>query len=81
MIDTNQVQQIAETANAVKLQLQPWIPAIGVGAAWLVKEIGRTNGWLEYVAGKIIAHGGIIKLIVKLFWNSGDVAANPQTKS
>lgn len=69
MIDTNQIQQIGETAAAVKSQLQPWMPAIAVGAAWLGRELNRFNAWAAGAAEKIIAHGGIIKLAGKLFWN------------
>lgn len=69
MIDTNQLQQITDTAQIVKSQLQPWMPAIAVGAAWLGRELSRFNAWMASSAEKIIAHGGIIKFIGKLFWN------------
>ena len=69
MIDTNQVQQIADTATAVKSQLQPWLPAIAVGAAWLGREIANFNAWLVSMGGRIIAHGGVIRIIGKLIYN------------
>lgn len=69
MIDTNQVQQIADTAQAVKSQLQPWLPALAVGAAWAGREIANFNAWLISVSGKVIAHGGVARIIGKLIYN------------
>jgi len=69
MIDTNTISQISETATAAKSALQPWIPAMAVGAAWLGRELSRFNSWASASAEKIIAHGGVIKFIGKLFWN------------
>lgn len=69
MIDTNQIQQLGDAAQAVKSQLQPWIPAMAVGAAWLGREIANFNAWLLSVSGKIIAHGGVLRIIGKLIYN------------
>lgn len=69
MIDTNQVQQIADTAQAVKTHLSPFVPALAVGTAWLGRELARFNSWAAASADKIIAHGGLIKFAGKLFWN------------
>jgi hypothetical protein len=69
MLDTNQINQLGETAQAVKTQLSPWIPAIAVAAAWLGRELNRFVAWSEIAANKIIAHGGIAKIIAKIFWN------------
>jgi hypothetical protein len=67
--DTNQINQLAQTAQVVKTQLSPWLPALAVAAAWLGRELNRFIAWSETAAAKIIAHGGIIKIIGKLFYN------------
>jgi hypothetical protein len=67
--DTNQINQLAQTAQDVKTQLSPWLPALAVAAAWLGRELNRFTIWSETAADKIIAHGGIIKIIGKIFWN------------
>ena len=69
MIDTNQINQLAETAQAVKTQLSPWLPAMAVAAAWLGRELNRFVAWSEIAVNKIIVHGGIVKIITKIFWN------------
>jgi hypothetical protein len=69
MLDTNQINQLAETAQAVKSQLSPWLPAMAVAAAWLGRELNRFVAWSEIAANRIIAHGGIVKIIAKIFWN------------
>jgi hypothetical protein len=69
MLDTNQINQLGETAQAVKTQLSPWLPALAVAAAWLGRELNRFAAWSEIAAGRIIAHGGIVKIIAKIFWN------------
>lgn len=69
MIDTNQINQLGETAQAVKTQLSPWLPALAVGAAWLGRELNRFAAWSATTTDKIIAHGGVIKIIAKIFWN------------
>ena len=69
MIDTNQINQLGETAQAVKTQLSPWLPALAVAAAWLGRELNRFVAWSAITAEKIIAHGGIVKIIAKIFWN------------
>ena len=67
--DTNQINQLAQTAQDVKAQLSPWLPALAVAAAWFGRELNRFLAWGEIAADKIIAHGGIIKIIGKLFYN------------
>jgi hypothetical protein len=67
--DTNQINQLAQTAQDLKTQLNPWLPALAVAAAWLGRELNRFAFWGETAADKIIAHGGIIKIIGKLFYN------------
>jgi hypothetical protein len=67
--DTNQINQLAQTAQDVKVQLSPWLPALAVAAAWLGRELNRFVAWSEIAADRIIAHGGIIKIIGKLFYN------------
>jgi hypothetical protein len=67
--DTNQINQLAQTAQDVKTQLSPWLPALTVAAAWLGREFNRFIVWSQIAADKIIAHGGIIKIIGKLFYN------------
>jgi hypothetical protein len=69
MLDTNQINQLGETAQAVKTQLSPWLPALAIAAAWLGRELNRFVAWSAVVTDKIIAHGGIIKIAVKIFWN------------
>jgi hypothetical protein len=69
MLDTNQINQFAQTAQDVKTQLSPWLPALAVAAAWFGRELNRFATWSQSAADKIIAHGGIIKLISKIFWN------------
>jgi hypothetical protein len=69
MFDTNQINQLGETAQAVKTRLNPWLPALAVAAAWLGRELNRFAGWSAVTTDKIIAHGGIVKIIAKIFWN------------
>lgn len=69
MLDTNQINQLGETAQAVKTQLSPWLPAMAVAAAWLGRELNRFAAWSTIAAEKIIVHGGIVKIIAKIFWN------------
>jgi hypothetical protein len=69
MLDTNQINQLGETAQAVKTQLSPWLPALAIAAAWLGRELNRFVAWSAVATDKIIAHGGIIKIVVKIFWN------------
>ncbi|HTR42832.1 MAG TPA: hypothetical protein VMH87_14560 [Pseudomonadales bacterium] len=69
MLDTNQINQLGETAQAVKTQLSPWLPALAIAAAWLGRELNRFAAWSAVAADKIIAHGGILKIIGKIFWN------------
>jgi hypothetical protein len=67
--DTNQINQLAQTAQDLKTQLNPWLPALAVAAAWLGRELNRFAAWSQAAADKIIAHGGIIKIIGKIFYN------------
>lgn len=67
--DTNQINQLAQTALDLKTQLNPWLPALAVAAAWLGRELNRFITWGESAADKIIARGGIIKIVWKIFYN------------
>jgi len=69
MIDTNSITQLGQTAQAIRTQLNPWLPALAIAAAWLGRELNRLAAWSASATEKIIAHGGLIKLIGKLFWN------------
>jgi hypothetical protein len=70
MLDTNQIAQLGQTAQVIKAQINPWLPAIAIAAAWLGRELNRFIIWANFTAEKIIAHGGLIKILCKLFWNS-----------
>jgi hypothetical protein len=69
MFDTNQITQLGQTAQVLKTQLNPWLPALAIAAAWLGRELNRLVAWSQNAAEKIIAHGGLIKIAIKLFWN------------
>jgi len=76
MLDTNQIAQIGQTAQVIKTQINPWLPAIAI-AAWLGRELNRFIAWSEIAVERIVAHGGLIKILCKLFWNSEtDIHAN-----
>ena len=70
MLDTNQIVQLGQTAQVIKMQLNPWLPALAIAAAWLGRELNRLIAWAEIAAVKIVAHGGLVKILCKLFWNS-----------
>jgi hypothetical protein len=77
MLDTNQLQEISDrvaaaqaAAQAIKIQINPWLPALAIAAAWLGRELNRLATWSTATADKIIAHGGLFKLIAKVFYNS-----------
>lgn len=69
MLDTNQIAQLGQTAQAIKTQLNPWLPALAIAAAWLGRELHRLAAWSNSAGEKIIAHGGLGKILMKLFWN------------
>jgi hypothetical protein len=76
MLDTNSIiqagqvaQQLLSTLNSQRSQLSPWLPALAVAAAWLGRELNRLTDYAERAAPKIIAHGGIAKILWKLIWN------------
>lgn len=69
MLDTNQILQLGQTAQAIKTQVNPWLPALAIAAAWLGRELNRFIAWSRIAAEKIIAHGGVIKILAKIFWN------------
>jgi hypothetical protein len=83
MLDTNQIidvanqitaigaatQQVLSTLNSQRSQLTPWLPAIAIAAAWLGRELTRFSAWSQTAAAKIIAHGGLAKILWKLIWN------------
>lgn len=69
MIDTNTITEAGQAAAVAKATLAPYLPALAVAAAWAGREIRNVNLWLENVAGKIIAHGGVWQIVRKL-WNN-----------
>jgi len=66
---TNTVATAAQEVAAVKLSLSPYLPALAVAAAWAGRELRNVNLYLENVATKIIAHGGVWQIVRKL-WNN-----------
>ena len=77
MLDTNQIAQLGQTAQVIKAQINPWLPAIAIATAWLGRELNRFIIWANIAAEKIIAHGGLIKIFGRLFWNNEtDIHAN-----
>ena len=70
MIDTNSINTRWRWSQDVgsAVQRRTW-PLICLVSAFVVREVCKVNGWLEYVAGKIIAHGGIGWIVKKLLWN------------
>jgi len=68
-IITNTVATAAQEVAAVKSSLSPYLPALAVAAAWAGRELRNVNLYLENVATKIIAHGGIWQIAKKL-WNN-----------
>jgi hypothetical protein len=69
MFDTNSINQGVAVAQDAAAQVKANWPAICLAGGIIVREICKVNGWLEYVCGKIIAHGGIGLIIKKLLWN------------
>jgi hypothetical protein len=76
MIDTNSVTQAIQQLQAATLaaqeihsQLSPWTPALAIGAAWCGREISRACNAAKNSAEWLMAHGGIIKIIGKIFYN------------
>lgn len=70
MIDTNSIVQLGQTAQVAKNEISPWLPAMAVAAAWLGRELNRFTAWSAEAAEKIMAHGGLIRIGIKIFWNS-----------
>jgi hypothetical protein len=86
MINTNQLTELSENlataqaaAQTIKSQLSPWLPAIAIAAAWLGRELNRFSDWFTTVASKIIAHGGLVKIFIKFFWNRPQLPDAPST--
>lgn len=71
MIDTNTITEAGQTVAVAKATLAPYLPALAVAAAWAGREIRNVNLYLENVAGKIIAHGGIWQIAKKIWNNPG----------
>jgi len=71
MIDPNSIAQADQVAQVVRVEVTNWWPTICAVAVLVSREICKANGWLEYVAGKIIAHGGIWQIVTKLWNNPG----------
>lgn len=79
LMDTNQVQQLAATAAAVKQQIVNWWPTLVPLGFIIGREVKALNGWLLNAAHWVIAQGGLGRLLVKLFWQPAPPAA-PATK-
>lgn len=69
MIDTNQIIQAGQVAQEAKTQISPWLPALAIGFAWFGRELNHFLMWLDSGVERIIAHGGLVKIAKKLFWN------------
>jgi hypothetical protein len=80
MIDTNQIAQAGQAAQEIKEQLSPWLPALAVAAAWLGRELNRFTIWSAGAAEKIMAHGGLVRIAIKIFWNSETNGKEQQDK-
>jgi hypothetical protein len=66
-LDTNQVTQVAQTVTAIQTQFN-W-PAIAPGALWLRADLAKA-------ADYAIAHGGVVKMAIKVFWNPPNKVAS-----
>lgn len=69
MLDTNQINQVAQNVATVKEQLSPYLPALAVAAAWAGRELRNFNNYIFELGEYAIAHGGIGMLLKKLIWN------------
>lgn len=69
MIDTNQINQVFDTAQDVHAQVQTNWLAICAGVVWVRAELKNVNSWCRNVAEWTIGHGGIGWLLIKLIWN------------
>jgi hypothetical protein len=71
MLDTNQINQVAQNAATIKAQVSANWPAICAALLWLRAEIKKLADWLIDFADYCIAHGGILRFIGKVFWVKG----------
>ena len=78
MIDTNQIQQAGEAAQAVAAELKTNWPAISLALALAARELGNFNRWVVNVLEFVIRHGGIGWLLCKLVWNPPAAGATLQ---
>lgn len=69
MLDPNQITELGQTAQVIKTQLNPWLPALAIAAGWAGRELNRACTSAKSGAEWLLSHGGLLKLIVKLFWN------------
>ena len=60
MIDTNSINQAAQTVTALQTSFN-W-PALAAAALWVRADLAKAGEW-------IMAHGGIGYLLLKLVWN------------
>ena len=71
--DSNVVESnllaVIHRAGQVQQTFSPYLPALAVAAAWAGREIRNVNLYLENIAAKIIAHGGVWQIVKKL-WNN-----------
>lgn len=79
--DINQIaQQVAATqvaAQQIKETISPWLPALAIAAGWAGREINRFCAAARTGAEWTMQHGGITKIIGKLFWNPPPKAPVP----
>ncbi len=68
-IDTNSVAQAFEKAAFVKSQVQANWPMICAVAVIVARELRNFNAWVRSLAEFVIAHGGILMITKRLFWN------------
>ena len=61
---------VIQHAGQVHQTISPYLPALTVAAAWAGREIRNLNQYLEFIGGKVMAHGGLGKILLKLIWNS-----------
>ncbi len=69
MIDTNVINQAADSVAAAATQLKINWPAVSVAAVIVARELKNFNEWLAGLGAAVIRHGGIFMIVKKLIWN------------
>lgn len=65
----NNVAAASQAAAQIKETISPWAPALTIAAGWAGRELNRACASARIGAEWLMGHGGIFKLIGKLFWN------------